>query len=168
MNGTWLLNKQLSDDLDPTFAAQGVPFILRKMLKFAGVRIDMTEDLEASPAPTIHFKQIVSPGGFHTEEDYVLDAQYREGTVPIFGTISVQARFLPMSKLDDEGLRTQLEEGGTGDVVIEEKTTSKLGWECRGIWGFEKIDGERRFVRTNFTKKGGEQVTAKLVYDFRP
>ncbi len=151
-----------------------MPWALRKILGFANVSLHLsqtnsqTENSAAEPGTTtIRAKQVVTPGGFNSEDSYVLDALAREATVPIFGHVSVKTSFVPTAELDDDDLRQRLRTGG-GDVVIREVVESKVnGWSTEGIWGFEQVEGERRFTRTSVTTTTGDQVVAKLVYDFK-
>ena len=151
-----------------------MPWALRKILGFANVSLHLSqttslpEDGAGEPATTtIRAKQVVTPGGFNSEDSYVLDALAREATVPIFGHVTVKTSFVPTAELDDDDLRQRLQTGG-GDVVIREIVESKVnGWSTEGTWGFEQVEGERRFTRTSVTTTTGDQVVAKLVYDFK-
>ena len=121
------------------------------------------------PVVSIQVKQVVSPGGFNSQDSFILDSQPRETTVPIFGLVTVRAGYVPLAELKDTELRQRLQ-GGGADVVIQEIVESKKnGWETVGTWGFEEVGGERRFTRTSVTtiKSDGTQTVARLVYDFR-
>ncbi|KAJ3530842.1 hypothetical protein NM208_g9142 [Fusarium decemcellulare] len=173
MTGIWVMNSLLSDPIDPTFAIQGVPWLVRKVLAFASVTLTMTHSTEpiddsSESVTKVHVKQTISPGGFNNEDDYILDSEVRVATVPIFGTIAMRAKYTPLPDVEDEELRTRLEEGQTGDSVIQEIATNEgVGWDAVGTWGFEMIDGQRYFTRTTVTKKGDEEVSVRLVYDYR-
>lgn len=34
------------------------------------------------------------------------------------------------------------------------------------VWGFEEVEGERRYVRYTVTRKGEKEIRLRLVYDF--
>ena len=41
------------------------------------------------------------------------------------------------------------------------------GWTADQVWGFEKVNGERRYVRHVIVKKGEDWKMARLVYDYK-
>ena len=48
--------------------------------------------------------------------------------------------------------------------------TAKSGntWIADGVWGFSEVNGERRHTRKiHFTGPKGEEINARLVYDYR-
>ncbi|SPO07541.1 uncharacterized protein DNG_10235 [Cephalotrichum gorgonifer] len=159
-------------DVTGIWILQGVPWALRKILSFAGVSLHMTQTQSApednpdgEKVVSIRVKQVVTPGGFSSEESYILDFQSRDSTVPIFGALSARSKYLPIDEIPDEEVRRRLE-GGGANVVVQEFAHSKAGdWVTEGIWGFEDVNGERRFTRTNVTSKGDSRVVSRLVYD---
>jgi len=150
---------------------QGMPWPLRKILGLANVSLHLQQKTfseEKGEVTSILAKQVVSPGGFNSEDSYILDAQTREATVPIFGTVSVKTSYVPVAQLEDADFQKRIKTGG-GDVVIREVVENKKnGWVTEGTWGFEEIGGERRFTRTSITTTPGDQTVARLVYDFKP
>ncbi|KAK4235664.1 hypothetical protein C8A03DRAFT_17622 [Achaetomium macrosporum] len=174
MSGTWILNRQLSDDFDSTFQLQGISWPIRKILSWAGVALHLTQTSAPSssspgkpPVTTITAKQTITPGGFNSEEAYVLDNSVKHASLPIFGAVSVRARYTPLDEIEDAELRERLAKDGA-TVAIQEFAESKGGdWKTEGVWGFEVIGGERRFTRTNITTGRRERVVARLVYDYR-
>ncbi|KAK0613999.1 hypothetical protein B0T14DRAFT_569988 [Immersiella caudata] len=175
VTGTWTLNRQLSDDFDATFQVQGVSWPVRKILSWAGVTLHTTQTTEASsepgkpPVTKINVKQVISPGGFNSEDAYVLDSSAKDANLPIFGAVSVHSRYTPLSELENVHLREQLTADGA-TVAVQEFAESKSGaWSTVGIWGFEIVGDERRFTRTNATTgRDGTKVVARLVYDYSP
>ena len=150
---------------------------VRKILGFAGVSLHLTqtkapppEDAAGAPVTTIRARQTVTPGGFNSEDSYILDSKDRVSNVPIFGTVAVRTTYVPVAELEDAELRKRVESGG-GDVVIQEVVENKkAGWKTDGTWAFEAVEGERRFTRTSVTTTSAEsdvQVIAKVVYDFK-
>lgn len=41
------------------------------------------------------------------------------------------------------------------------------GWTADQIWGFEEVNGERRYVRHVVARKGDDWKLARLVYDYK-
>ncbi|KAJ5827800.1 hypothetical protein N7447_004563 [Penicillium robsamsonii] len=162
-----------TSDMTGVWVMQGVPWLVRKVLAYASVTLTMTHSTEpaengSGDITKIRVKQTISPGGFSNEDDYILDSETREATVPIFGTIAMYAKYTPVAEIEDAELRARLVEGQTGAAAIQEIATNKgVGWDAVGTWGFEIIDGQRYFTRTTVTKKGDEKVSVRLVYDYR-
>jgi hypothetical protein len=116
---------------------------------------------------SIEVRQTVSPGNFDSVFTYILDWEAREATVPIFGHIIVRARYIPLSDIQDKALQGRLEITGGAKMAIEEIVKSpKGGWETRAVWGFEEIDGQRRYTRNCVTEKEEEKLSVRFVYDY--
>nr|QJY30859.1 hypothetical protein [Discosia rubi] len=174
MTGIWSLNSLESDDLGPTFALQGVPWIVRKVISFASLEITMDQKEPApptDPSTIIKVKQTVRPGGFDTANSYVLDGKLRTDTVPIFGAMSMRAQYVSSVEVSSEDvLGREIEKPIASDdrVGIKEVTEGvNTGWKTTALWGFERINGERRFCKYCITTKEGQNVQARLVYDYK-
>jgi len=151
---------------------QDIPWIVRKVINFATVQLYMKQDTcspeacsdkESNPITTIHVTQIVTPGRFNSQDTYILDSVARESTVPIFGKITVAAKYVSVAEIEDAAVRTKFE----ADISIVETVRSiENGWETTSIWGIERIGGERYYVRYSLTKKGDQDLRLRLVYDF--
>ncbi|KAI9768102.1 MAG: hypothetical protein M1840_005136 [Geoglossum simile] len=184
MTGVWGMNSTLSDPLDSLFRLQGIPWIIRQVIKFATVELAMTHTPSSRPpsiesegekethinegeASTIEVKQTVRPGGFDSTSTYILDWETREATVPIFGHVTVRARYTSFSSIEDAVLRERLEPTDGAEVAIEEIIRSaENGWESHAVWGFEEIDGKRHYTRNSVTEKGEERMSVRVVYDY--
>lgn len=114
-------------------------------------------------------KQVVHPGGFVSDDNYILDNEDRESTVPILGTIVVRCVYTPVDDLQDADLRGRLAESGAAKVVLQEFAHSKdNNWSSVATWGFQEIEGNRYFTRTStISNKKGKKVETRLVYDFK-
>ncbi|KAI6443883.1 hypothetical protein MCOR17_011323 [Pyricularia oryzae] len=176
MTGTWSLNSSLSDDLSPTFMAQNIPWIIRQVISYASLELTMVQkEAEPPERPTtvIDVKQTVKPGGFDTDNSYILDGETRTDKVPIFGAMSMRAVYVPMSEITKEDtMGNIIEEPSTTDkrVALKEMTEGvNTGWKTTALWAFQEIDGERRFCKYCTTTKGEgeEKVQARLVYDYK-
>ncbi|KAJ5791953.1 uncharacterized protein N7518_008964 [Penicillium psychrosexuale] len=188
LTGTWLLNRKLSTDPDDVFILQGVPWAVRKVLKYArlSLQIHQTTSLSAEqsthtegnsngisdlsgnlkPFTTLRMTQTVNPGGFDSEGSYSVDGSKQDVSLPIFGEIKMQLKFIDKSGILDNSIRQILEAASLTDKVIQElaRNTSK-GWEAEVIWGFEELDGRRHLTRNISTTKEEKKVIAKMVYD---
>ncbi|KAI9771199.1 MAG: hypothetical protein M1839_002858 [Geoglossum umbratile] len=185
MTGVWGMNTDLSDPPDELFKLQGIPWIIRQVIKFARVELAMIHTSPSTPSADadsegerepidgetdlsyIHVKQTVSPGRFDTAQSYILDWKTREAAVPLFGQVAVRARYTPISEIEDEALRERLESYAGARMAIEEIVTSvKGGWETHGVWGFEEIGGQRHYTRNSITKREDQELSLRFVYDY--
>ena len=128
------------------------------------------EPSASNPAVEIAVKQTVRPGGFDSFNSYFLDGAVREDTVPIFGTIAMHADYVKAGGIaEDELLGYEIE--GTKDeekAAIREVAKSVYsGWETVTVWGFEEVQGERRYCKYCVTTKDEKTATARLVYDYK-
>ncbi|KAK2051503.1 hypothetical protein LY76DRAFT_640100 [Colletotrichum caudatum] len=175
MTGTWSLNPVESDDLSSTFMLQNIPWIVRKVISYASLELKMEQKDPAPPdraATVIDVSQTVRPGGFDTANSYILDGEIRHAKVPIFGAMSMRAQYVPMAEVSEEDLMGhEIERPSVSDdrVAIKEMTEGvNTGWKTTVLWGFEKVNEERRFCKYCTTTRGDEKVQARLVYDYRP
>ncbi|CAI7592263.1 unnamed protein product [Penicillium palitans] len=186
LTGTW--NRKLSTDPDDVFVLQGVPWVVRKVLRHArlSLQISQTTSLSAKngpciegisnegsdlaadmkPVTTLRMTQTVNPGGFDSEGSYSVDGSPQDVSLPIFGDIQMQLQFVNISAILEGSIRQILEVASLSDKVIQElaQNTSK-GWEAEVIWGFEELDGKKYLTRNISTTKEEKKVIAKMVYD---
>lgn len=133
----------------------------------------MTDDTCGSDPPngattTLHIKQTVHPGGFDSEGDYPVDGKPHDYSLPIFGDVMMQLRYMDIADVRDEALREKLSEASPVKMVIDEiAQNSTKGWQAQVMWGFEMIDGKRYFTRNVTTTKDKVKVGARIVYDFQ-
>lgn len=151
---------------------QGIPWIIRKIINYAALELAMTQK-EASASNTaveIAVKQTVRPGGFDSFNSYILDGAVREETVPIFGTIAMHADYVKAGAIaEEELLGYEIEGMKDGEKVAIREVTKSVhsGWETVTVWGFEEVQGERRYCKYCVTTKDEKTATARLVYDYR-
>ncbi|CAG8898608.1 unnamed protein product [Penicillium egyptiacum] len=187
LTGTWVLNRDLSTDPDKVFVLQGVPWVVRKVLQHAqlSLKIHQTTSLSKKstgtdgnangnsdladnlkPVTTLDMTQTVNPGGFDSKGSYPIDGSQLDVSLPIFGCVQMQLKFIDRSDILEDSIRQIVEVGSLSDKVIQEfaQNTSK-GWEAEVIWGFEELDGKRYLTRNISTTKEEKKVIAKMVYD---
>lgn len=130
------------------------------------MHLPRTED--APDTTRFSFKQTVRPGGFDTRNEYVIDGAKHTDTVPIFGEITMHASYVPPGGVTPEQtLEYEIESVDDQHAAIVEVVHSdNMGWTATTIWGFEMIDGERRFCKYNTTEKAEEIAKARMVLDY--
>ena len=106
-----------------------------------------------------------------TTEKRTLDHTWREHTDKIFGTVKGRSRWVRLADVDDDNfLKTGFEDVGDADaehVQAEAESVGGNGWTADQIWGFEVVEGERRYVRHVVVRKGEDWKLARLVYDYK-
>ncbi|KAJ5473110.1 hypothetical protein N7475_002676 [Penicillium sp. IBT 31633x] len=188
LTGNWVLNRKLSTDPDEVFVLQGVPWVVRKVLRHARLSLQIWQTTSMSesksmdsdgcstgnsalaessePIITLRVKQTVNPGGFDSEGSYPVNGSPQDLSLPIFGDIRTQLTIIEKSEILEDSIRQILAVGSLTEKVIQElaENTSK-GWEAEVVWGFEELDGKRYLTRNISTTKEEKKVIAKMVYD---
>lgn len=66
-----------------------------------------------------------------------------------------------------------LKDGKTESKFLDDEHVQSVaisvdaGWIAEQNWGFEEINGERRYTRRVMVWKGGESQSSRFVYDYR-
>jgi hypothetical protein len=152
-------------------------WFLRKILAMATLKLQMTQitlpadtdtgsSSKSQTITTIRQKQIIYPGGFDSEEALHLDGVDRDLKDPIFGDHILRVFYTPIYELEDLELRESLKRGGSVQLIQEVSSSKKNGWHSVLTWGFQEVDGVRRFTQNNVMTKDGKSLTGRLVYDF--
>ena len=121
------------------------------------------------PAEEIHIDQSLS-GLKGTREERFLDSEKRPHEDYVFGKVVGQSkRLLTAAEIGDEWLEAG---GWTEDTVRDGWVRSyvestEYGWTAEQIWGFQVVEGERRYVRRlKFVTGEGNRLDKVLVYDW--
>ncbi|TDZ26886.1 hypothetical protein C8034_v007180 [Colletotrichum sidae] len=181
ISGKWLMNKTLSDSPDPALQLQGIGWFIRKAIGAASVTLHVKQ-YQAPPSPPatgtapvthIDIDQTATAGLKGTSEQRCLDLEWREHSDWMFGTVRGQSTFMSPDEIEDEFLKKGWLEGeaeATGpdgkSHVYSHVESLDNGWTATQIWGFQTIDGERRYARNVLVKKGDKRVEIRLVYDW--
>ncbi|KAI4207807.1 MAG: hypothetical protein LQ348_000444 [Seirophora lacunosa] len=171
VTGHWSLNQNLSDSLEDTFALQGIPWIVRKVINVASLELSFQQDLPETEDAPIRFtvKQTVRPGGFDSSNEYILDGKTRYDTVPIFGEVSATNVYVGHDEVTKaDSLQREIEQiSGQSTVGIMEKTVGiHTGWTSRTLWAFERVEGQRRLCKYATTTKDDQKATARMLFDY--
>ncbi len=118
-----------------------------------------------------------------TQEDRILDWSLAPHTDKIFGKCRHRARLVKADKLQMEGpgspedaafLRAEKLKDGTtesrfldGELVqCWVESTGGAGWIAEQVWGFEMVNGERKYTRRVVVWNNGKVVRTRYVYDY--
>ncbi|KAH0841336.1 hypothetical protein FOPE_06517 [Fonsecaea pedrosoi] len=182
VNLTRYKNKTLSDDIDSMLALQGLSWLTRTAISLATVVLTIKEYKQED----IYHIDItsVASGLSTTQENRTLDWQERDHHDRIFGNCRGKSRFWKTGEYKMEGPGTQedavflqaqkLKDGQTDSKFLDDehvqswvKNMDEDGWQAEQNWGFEEINGERRYTRRVLVWKGSEFRRARLVYDYK-
>lgn len=72
-----------------------------------------------------------------------------------------------MADVDDDDFLKKGYDDMKGEHVQAYAESVGNGWTANQIWGFEVINGERRYVRHVIVRKGDDWKLARLVYDYK-
>ncbi|KAJ8060981.1 hypothetical protein OCU04_010060 [Sclerotinia nivalis] len=169
INGSWLLNKRLSDPIEHILRLQNVNWFIRRGISFAEVTLHTTQTQDENGLATLTMERVASMGLAGTTEIRQLNWDTKEHKDHVWGNTRIRSRYIPTADVEEgEEFLTLgwLEETALGDC-IQDKTESAAGsWSSVAVWGFELIKEERRLARHILVRKGYEIAMAKLVYDY--
>lgn len=166
LNGTWVMNKSLSDSADPALALQGVGWLTRKAIGLATVTLHVKEYVDDDGKTHVDIQQTATGGVKGTAENRTLDDTFREHSDWLFGNVKGRTGWVTSKDgITDEYLRKGWEDAQTEFVVGYVESLDR-GWTATQVWGFQEVNGERRYARNIVVAKGEERVEMRLVYDF--
>ncbi|KAF8203711.1 hypothetical protein BJ912DRAFT_870968 [Pholiota molesta] len=175
ISGKFIMNKTLSDPrTDTILQLQGVGWWKRKAISLGTVTLSIKHFKDDEGVEHINIDQTITGGIPGTTEERTLSWKEREHEDSLFGAVIGKSRRVRAEELDIPFLQ----EGWTQDTLDHglvqsyvESNTPKSGtvWIANQTWGMEEINGDRRYMRhVKFTGPQGEDIEAKLVYDYRP
>ncbi|KAM0323355.1 hypothetical protein ACHAQA_008948 [Verticillium albo-atrum] len=178
LNGTWRMSKTLSDDLGPSLALQGMPWILRKAVSFATITGKLSQTQDENGITNIAVQQTATGGIKGEDEKHKLDGAENIHGSMAFGAQHVRSNWLdlktakPLSlggePLDPFLLQGWLEEeqaGQPGHITVN-VFNERAGWKADQVWGFAEIDDKRYRVAKLLVRKGEETAPVRVVYEW--
>ncbi|KAF2157241.1 hypothetical protein K461DRAFT_317371 [Myriangium duriaei CBS 260.36] len=172
LSGTYIMNKELSDDTDSVLQLQGIGWVMRKAIKYSAVQLAITLKDDAQGVTEITIVQTTTGGMENTEERWT-DWKEREKKDSVFGLVNGKARWVNISEMKDEWfhkLDQKSIEAAGGEVIqtyTESVGLSGKQWTADQVWGFEIINGERRHVRRIVITRGDKVQKIRTVYDWK-
>ncbi|KAK5995994.1 hypothetical protein PT974_04416 [Cladobotryum mycophilum] len=119
--------------------------------------------------------EITSPDFASTTKwDHCLDYEWRNYEDAIDGVGQMRTGYISLGEIEETYLKGEWLEG-EGEVarpdgknlVMNEIKSKNHGWVETQIWGFEKVDGERKHTkRVRLVTAQGEVIEMRAVYDF--
>ena len=186
LSGKWVMNSKLSDSADPALALQGIGWLTRKGIGLSTVTLHVKQFTAppsasaegAAPAgapPVVHIEidQTATGGIKGTSERRCVDGLPREHADWLFGKCSGRTTWIAADKIEDAFLKKDWIEGDAekagpnGETHLMSRVESlEAKWTATQIWGFQMIEGERRYVRNIVVADPTGRVEIKLIYDF--
>jgi len=182
LSGKFVMNKSLSDDIDPMLILQGLSWFTRTAIRLATVVLTIKE-YKQDNVYHIDITSVAS-GLSTTQENRTLDWEEREHSDRIFGKCRGRSRLWKKGEYKMEGpgsaedatfLRAEkLKDGQTDSKFVDDQHVQSWvknidtpdSWQAEMNWGFEEINGERRYTRRVIVWKQGELQRVRLVYDY--
>lgn len=159
-------NKTLSDSADPALALQGVGWLTRKAVGLASVTLHVKEYVDEAGLTHVDIQQTATGGVKGTTENRTFDNTFREHSDWLFGNVKGRTGWVASKdEITDEYLKKGWEQAQTEFVVGYVESLDR-GWTATQVWGFQEVNGERRYARNIVVAKGDERVEMRLVYDF--
>ncbi|KAI9811380.1 MAG: hypothetical protein M1827_005540 [Pycnora praestabilis] len=168
LDGQYVMNKTLSDDIDKILTMQGVGWFLRRAISLATITLTIKEYTDDDKFTHIDVDQVATGGVGGTTEKRTLDWTFREKSDRIFGKVKGKSRWIKLDDVDDkflkEGWLDEIKTGGGIQAYVESIDST---WTADQIWGFEEIGGKRYHTRHLVCRKGKDWKQARLVYDYQ-
>ena len=154
---------------------QGVGWFTRKAIGIATITLHVKDYKAEDGLEHIDIEQIGTGGLKGTTELRTYDDQWREHTDHVFGHVKGRNRRIKLSSLNDADEDEKFLKTGwaqdivDGDEVIDGVVESigQNGWTARQVWGFEVVDGQRRYCRHSIVHQGDKVKRVRLVYDYK-
>lgn len=149
-------NKSISGNADPGLALQGIGYLTRTGISLASIALDINQ-YEAPPKEgndsTDTFTHIdldqTAAGVSTTQEKRCLDNTFRDHDDKVFGEVRGRSQWVSVEDIEDEFLKNGWDvESDSSKELIESYVESRTrDWVATQIWGFQTVDGERRYCR---------------------
>ncbi|KAI0756596.1 hypothetical protein C8Q80DRAFT_1091240 [Daedaleopsis nitida] len=173
ISGKFIMNKTLSDDSDEILRLQGVSWFTRKAIGMATLYLAIKHFTEDG-IEHVDIEQTITGGIKGTNEHRILDWTERTHEDHVFGPVFSKSRRVSLDEVEKEWLKKDwsLAESLVDGKIIyttAKSDTSKSGktWSTEQVWGFEQVNGEKRYTRhVFFVGPKDEIVTIRLVYDY--
>ncbi|KAF7368520.1 LCCL domain-containing protein [Mycena venus] len=166
-SGKFTQNSSLSDSMDTILEHQGVGWVKRKAIHAISVALSLRHYKDSAGVEHIEVSRTIKGSSSEKAEERILDWKDTRNNDGMLGPVTGRARRIQVSELEVNYLK----QGWTTDTVqhgvVQMYTHSDKPWTAIQCWGVEEIKGERRYTRrVKFTGPKGQEVEARMVYDY--
>jgi len=172
LSGKFIMNKTLSDSSDRILTLQGVSWFKRRAIALSTITLHVKHYKDEGSIEHIDIDQTVAGAFPGTSEYRTLDGVERHKEDGLFGFVVSKSRRLAVEDIGDDHLKGKwlpdtVRDGAIHTIASSDTEKSGLVWTAEQVWGFESINGERRYARrVKFNYKDGEEIhEIRLVYD---
>lgn len=147
---------------------------MRKGVALASITLELKQ-YDTQPAPpsteTGHVTHIdinqTASGLSSTQEKRCLDNECRDHEDWLFGIVKVRTRWVSLEEIDDEFLKKDwLVEGDGKSLILSCAESQGNGWTATEMWGFQIVNGQRRYCARVLVVNGKKRATVRFVYDY--
>lgn len=146
---------------------------MRKILCACGVTVTVTQYTAESGHVHIDISSTIV-GGIKVDPEYrILSGEWADDDHRVFGKLKVWSKFMKRKELDDEYLAQgwvfdgEGEESGEEELIGTYAESVKDGWKSMSVWGFEIVEGVRKYTRRIVVSKGDKVAKIRQVYDYK-
>ncbi|KAI6008310.1 hypothetical protein F5J12DRAFT_892291 [Pisolithus orientalis] len=154
LSGSFATNKQFSGNSDELLRLQGLSWAKRSIAKMLNIILSMKHRTDDDGVEHVDMEQKVAGGITAASDHFILDWQERTVTDSSFGSLTVKTRRVSPELIENEFLKAGWSEDTVVDGVIHNIVSNDpknsgdgYTWESEQVWGFQVVDGERRYVR---------------------
>ncbi|KAM5471941.1 hypothetical protein MauCBS54593_003348 [Microsporum audouinii] len=168
LSGRFKMNKQLSDNSDQLLSLQGLGWVACKAFRMMPIEIDIRQFEDGQGATRIEVDNIVGGGALgRSKETRQLDWNAIERQHTSFGNIRSRSCWIELHAITDAFLLRGWEgELNVGGLIFSRVESIDHGWIQEQVWGFQEIDGQKRYVRRIVIIKGEQRREARFVFDW--
>ena len=166
-------NKAESGEIDPVLQLQGIGWLVRKAIGLMAVTLIIKQYTDNKGLINIDIEQPGAAGIKGTTELRTINGEWREHEDHIFGAVRGKNKWTKISDYkdddeDDKYLKSGWDKGTQGGDLIEGIVESlKNGWTARQVWGFQEVNGVRKYARNIVVEKGDQKRIVTLFYDYK-
>ncbi|ROT35454.1 hypothetical protein SODALDRAFT_328794 [Sodiomyces alkalinus F11] len=181
LSGKWVMNSTLSDSPEPALALQGVSWMVRKAIGLATLTLNVKQyegpanppSTSTEPAVHIDISQTSTGGVKGTTEARCVDTEWRDHSDWLFGNCRAYSAWRSLDEIEDAFLKkgwlvgeAEAKAPGGKTFLLSHVENVDYGWTATQIWGFQDVNGERRYARNIIVAKEDKKVEFRLVYDW--
>ncbi|KIJ46982.1 hypothetical protein M422DRAFT_28986 [Sphaerobolus stellatus SS14] len=143
----------------------------RKAISIVTITLHVNHYKDDAGVEHIDTKQTLTGSIEGNVENRTIDGvqcEYKDG---LFGDVISKTRRVKVDELEYELLKTgwiseTIEPGVIHSYVVSDEAKSGRQWTAEQAWGFETINGQKRYVRHLQFTSGSTLIEAKLIYDY--
>lgn len=109
-----------------------------------------------------------------TTERRIITGEWQEHEDHIFKRVKGNSKWAKLSEVSDDDkddekhLKAKWDKGTQDSEIVDNYVESQgNGWVARQLWGFQEVNGVRKYARNIVVKKGPQVERITLIYDYK-